>query len=290
MGDKMEAKGLDPKYLELLAEEEYEQFKNCLVRVQALNGYADNVASDTFYPDMFEKPVIVRIQKADKERDLHHWMDEWLDPIYPVEIVERGDLPEGLRSCWIYGICRSLDGRFESGDIYAVVSDLKVRHTGQLIEKINIQDIAKRMGAKICDPPAKFRHLMGFMRPRSTCGPSKETKTWVEKRKREISGEAVEVYDQLADRKAVAEKSIIDAENRDTFEALDQKTYKELQTTNELLTRFSKVIWKHLVAAHGLASEAEKDFFLARLLDSDDLNLVGLEAEFLHWLSKWRRM
>ena len=59
-----------------------------------------------FHPDMTGKPVIVRIGQASIKDDIHRWMDEWLDPAYPVEIVERGDLPETIHSCWIYGNCR----------------------------------------------------------------------------------------------------------------------------------------------------------------------------------------
>jgi len=302
MGDKMEdKKRLDPKYLECLAEEEYAQLEGCLVRVLALNGYANDVASDTFYPDMAGKPVVVRIQKAGKESDLHRWMDEWLDPCYPVEIVERGDLPESLGSCWIYGVCRSLDGRLEAGDIYAVVSDLKkIKHIGQRAEKIDIQDIAKRLGAEICEPPERFRHMMGFMRPQGERINGPHTAV-----------EAVEAYDQiadrLADRKAAAERSIVDAENRSAFEALDQMTcdglekrlkkslkmpidagQEALRKTDELLARFAQATWKRLVAAHNMDAELQDDFWnwcRGQGINMDNLDLGRLDGEYVDWMT-----
>jgi hypothetical protein len=113
---------LDSKYLEELADNEYRDLVGKFVRVSAINGYANEACSDTFRPNMLGKPVIVCIN-TDEHNDRHRWMDEWLDPVYSVEIVERGDLPKDLRFCWIYGNSRSLKGDFEPGDIYAVVNN-----------------------------------------------------------------------------------------------------------------------------------------------------------------------
>jgi len=145
-------KSIDPRYLEILAEEEYECLKGCLVRVLAINGYADEIASDTFLADMVGEPVIVRIGKASVRDDIHRWMDEWLDPAYPVEIVERGNLPDTLHSCWIYGTARSLYGGIEAGDIWAVVSE---RPKG-----LDIEDIAARLGGKVRKPPPQYAQLV----------------------------------------------------------------------------------------------------------------------------------
>lgn len=112
---------LDSKYLEELADSEYQDLAGKLVRVRVINGYATE-NSETFYPDMLGKPVIVCISINEYTEDRHRWMDEWLDPAYSVEIIERGDLPKDLRGCWIYGNSRSLEGGFEPGDIYAVVN------------------------------------------------------------------------------------------------------------------------------------------------------------------------
>jgi hypothetical protein len=219
MGDKMEdKKRLDPKYLEQLAEEEYRELAGKLVRVGAINGYASGVGSDTFLPDMLGEPVIVRVNENAGKEDTHRWMDEWLDPAYSVEIVERGGLPEDLCLCWIYGNCRSLYGGFEPGDIYAVVASPKIariRNTSKCAEKINIQEIAKRLGADICDPPERYRHLMGFMR--TVRGPS----------------EAFEILRQIEAEAEAVKKSL-----KDGLLMPLNAGQKALERTDELLSKY----------------------------------------------------
>jgi hypothetical protein len=227
MGDKMEdKKRLDPKYLEQLAEEEYRELAGKLVRVGAINGYANEVCSDTFLPDMLGEPVIVRVNQNTGKEDIHRWMDEWLDPAYSVEIVERGNLPESLCSCWIYGNCRSLDGAFEPGDIYAVVASPKIarirntskcaekiRNTSKCYEKIDIQDIAKRLGAEICDPPSRLEQLVApythRMRHRleEEIGLAKDKELFEAMDAPTIS-EAVESYDQIAERQGAKRQAL----------------------------------------------------------------------------------
>lgn len=170
---------LPTAYLEFLSEEEYGRLKGCLVRVCALNGYANDAMSDTFLPDMTGKPVIVRIDEASVRDDLHRWMDEWLDPAYPVTVVDHGDLPKDLHSCWIYGNCRSLDGGFEPGDIWAVVKP--VCNLPPIEKPLDIQKIAERLGGEVREPPPRYRHLVP---PRSACGPSGKTTEYVQERKR----------------------------------------------------------------------------------------------------------
>jgi hypothetical protein len=211
-----ERKRLDPEYLERLAEAEYDALAGCLVRVRALNGYANEAASDTFNPEMTGKPVVVRISEASIRDDIHRWMDEWLDPAYPVEIVERGDLPESLHGCWIYGNCRSLDGGLEAGDIWAVLPepptreqirrDLKEQLERMKAEEaLDIEDIAARLGGKVCAPPANRRHMLAFMSGRD---------------KEALYARAMEVSDQLTGRiSSVKPKSAFEAR----LEALEAK-------------------------------------------------------------------
>jgi hypothetical protein len=239
MGDKMEdKKRLDPKYLEQLAEEEYRELAGKLVRVGAINGYANGVCSDTFLPDMLGEPVIVRVNENAGKGDIHRWMDEWLDPAYSVEIVERGNLPESLCSCWIYGNCRSLDGGLELGDIYAVVASPKIariRNTSKCAEKIDIQEIAKRLGAEVCDPPPRLKQFVApythRMRHRleEEIGLAKDKELFEAMDAPTIS-EAVEAYDQMAERQAERQalskkpslEEIVDS-LRDRISALEAK-------------------------------------------------------------------
>lgn len=178
-------KRLSEGYLESLAEDEYKRLKGRLVRVRAINGYADDIASDTFHPDMTGEPVVVRIGEASIRDDIHRWMDEWLDPAYPVEIVSRGDLPATLHSCWIYGNCRSLDGGFEPGDIWAMI--------GEHCDFLPIEEIARRLGGKVCDPPPKHRHMLAFLANRD---------------KDAIYKHAMEISDQLTGKKPQTRKPV----------------------------------------------------------------------------------
>jgi hypothetical protein len=164
---------LDQRYLESLAKEEHAALMGRLVRVRAINGYADGIASDTFDIDVAVDRVVVRVLET-HDGDLDCWMDEWLDPVYPVEIVERGGLPESLHACWIYGNSRSLGGGFEPGDICAMADGTPWIHIADKPWRINVADkpqprldpheIAKALGGEVCDPPPRYGHLMGLMR------------------------------------------------------------------------------------------------------------------------------
>lgn len=264
MGDNMEdKKRLDPKYLEQLAEEEYRELAGKLVRVGALNGCANGVCSDTFLSDMLGEPVIVRINENAGKGDIHRWMDEWLDPAYSVEIVERGNLPESLCSCWIYGNCRSLDGAFEPGDIYAVVASPKIariRNTSKCAEKIDIQEIAKRLGAEICDPPERYRHLMGFMR--TARGPS----------------EAFEILRQIEAESEAVKKSLKDG----LLMPLDAGQ-KALERTDELLSKYgineAVEVYDQMAERQAGREAPSKKSSLEEIVDSLRDRISALEAK-----------
>lgn len=116
-----------PDECERLALEEYESLKGRLVRVSACMGYIDEDSVDL---DCGDKPAVVRVLETRRD-DILRWMDdECLDPVYDVEVVERGGLPLDLRSCWIYGTTQRTDGQTESGSIIEVLDSAPLEHLG----------------------------------------------------------------------------------------------------------------------------------------------------------------
>jgi len=300
MGDSMEdRKKLDPKYLEILAEEEFHRLKGSLVRVRAINGYANDIASDTFYPDTVGEPTIVRIGEADIREDIHRWMDEWLDPVYPVEIVSYGNLPQTLHSCWICGNSRSLYGGFEPGDIWAIDHSLS-----------KIEDIASRLGGKICDPPPNRKHMIKFLADRDREGIYEYAK--------EVSNQFVgrSVINQDADSvmcehanecpltcccpsNCTCRETMCRPNTRYHIEPEDPtinsffakkliKLVNRAKGTSETIDEVScSDTWKLFISAHNLDGSLERDFrhwCRGQGIDLDRVTSVRLDGEYIEWM------
>jgi len=110
---------IDPQVLEEKALADFAAVKGKLVRISWIYGYMGD--------DGWEGPadgglfgVIVRVLDT-PENELRRWRDDWLDPIYDVEVIVPGDLPEDLRSCWIHGKSCNLNGDEENGWITKVL-------------------------------------------------------------------------------------------------------------------------------------------------------------------------
>lgn len=256
-GDNMEKrKRLSESYLETLALNEYEALRGRLVRVRAINGYADDIASDTFHPDMTGEPVVVRVGNASVRDDIHRWMDEWLDPAYPVEIVSRGDLPATLHSCWIYGNCRSLDGGFEPGDIWAPVGkhcDLPPIEELVGVSSMFCEHANECPSLCRCPPECSCRETMCRSNTRYDIAPAEQI-----------------VDDLFAKRLAMP----IDESKRAS------------DATEELLRRFGDA-WKLFVAAHNLDGSLERDFrhwCRGQGIDLDRVMPARLEGEYVEWM------
>lgn len=113
--------------LETQAMQEYVSLLGKVVEVRQLSGYVGEDSADFSCTG-----TKVRICTTDRS-DILRWMDdEWLDPVYNVEIVERGGMsfagpgepvvPEKIpRSCWIYGTSRSAKtGALQASDMVTV--------------------------------------------------------------------------------------------------------------------------------------------------------------------------
>lgn len=50
------------------------------------------------------QPAIVRVNPYDDPRHgLFHWVDEWLDPYWDIDVIKRPDDMPDLRSCFMFG-------------------------------------------------------------------------------------------------------------------------------------------------------------------------------------------
>jgi hypothetical protein len=119
---RMDAAGLplEEANCEVAAMEEYEAHLGKRVRVKTISGYRDDNNSYDFSCD---DNVIVRVVDT-PHMDIVRWMDDdHLDPVWNVEMVERGGLPEDLRSCWIYGSTQIPFGCPEPSDVIEIIEE-----------------------------------------------------------------------------------------------------------------------------------------------------------------------
>ena len=110
---------MDEQVLEAKALADFAAVKGKLVRIDWLYGYIDDNGWEG-PADGGPYGVIVRVLDT-PENELRRWCCEWLDPIYDVEVIVPGDLPEGLRSCWIHGKSYNLKGEEQKGWIRKVL-------------------------------------------------------------------------------------------------------------------------------------------------------------------------
>jgi hypothetical protein len=74
-----------------------------VILVDYLTAYRGDTDNQDAYH--FDPPLAVRVLPAEPG-DLAHWVDEWLDPYWDVEVVDRSHPqlpPEGLRGAYVYG-------------------------------------------------------------------------------------------------------------------------------------------------------------------------------------------
>ena len=59
-----------------------------------------------------DPPARVRVQRTtDVESDIFHWNDDWCDPYWDVELIEPHPQLADVRSLWVDGKSRSLNGQ-----------------------------------------------------------------------------------------------------------------------------------------------------------------------------------
>lgn len=98
--------------IEQAALKDYERHLWRVVVVKAILGHRDNESVDI----SLERPALVRVLPTDRESVIR-WMDEWLDPVWDVELVESHPELAGLESPWVYATSYSIGEDPKPGDI-----------------------------------------------------------------------------------------------------------------------------------------------------------------------------
>ena len=113
------APNLDLSVVEAAAMADYEHYRGKIVLVSAVCGYVGNDSVDI----TLDSPAKVLIENT-SDQSVKRWCDDWCDPLYEVMLFERHPQLTEVRSMWIYGLSRHLDGqRTEDSDIVAIVDD-----------------------------------------------------------------------------------------------------------------------------------------------------------------------
>ena len=86
--------------LEEQARKDHAEHVGKVLTVKNIQGYIGDESGDF----CCNPPAKVRVLPCAHPEDLEHWVDEWLDPYWDVELVEPHPQLEGARSFWIYGI------------------------------------------------------------------------------------------------------------------------------------------------------------------------------------------
>lgn len=95
---------------------DYEHFLGKVVSVNAISGYVGNDSADF----VLEPPAKVKVLQT-SEQCVKRWVDDWCDPVYEVELTEPHPQLVDVRSMWIHGPSRHLNGKqTESSDIVSV--------------------------------------------------------------------------------------------------------------------------------------------------------------------------
>ena len=104
---------------EQLALQDHARHVGKVVMVRELTAYPGT--SDDSQDFVFDPPLAVRVLPS-SSKEVIHWVDEWLDPYWDVEIVDTAhpNLPDGLEHPWMFGISYNTeDGKFD-GDGFHV--------------------------------------------------------------------------------------------------------------------------------------------------------------------------
>lgn len=114
----------DTAAIEAVAVQDYEHYLGKVVLVNAVSGYIGNSSTDI----PLNPPAKVRVE-ATSLQVVKRWIDNWCDPIYEVSLVESHPQLHDVRSLWIYGPSRHLNGKqTEASDIVSVV-DTPAQHS-----------------------------------------------------------------------------------------------------------------------------------------------------------------
>lgn len=100
---------------------DYQKLVGTVVEVAAICGYRlDDSVDISLTP-----PAKVRIEPT-SNTSLNRWIDDWCDPVYEVTLVEPHPQLTDLRSFWIHGLSRHINGvSTEASDIVSGKGEAK---------------------------------------------------------------------------------------------------------------------------------------------------------------------
>lgn len=78
---------------------DYEAALGTEIQVAEITGYRDDRSVDV----RLDRPIRVRVTQSSFQHDVLHWNDDFLDPIWNVELVDRPRELEGLSNFWVFG-------------------------------------------------------------------------------------------------------------------------------------------------------------------------------------------
>jgi hypothetical protein len=101
--------------IEALILADYNALEGKVVEVSAICGFRGDDSVDI----NLQPPAKVKIDRT-SNTSLKRWIDDWCDPVYEVTLVEPHPQLEDVRSFWIHGLSRNINGTStEASDIFA---------------------------------------------------------------------------------------------------------------------------------------------------------------------------
>jgi hypothetical protein len=136
--------------IEELCSKDYESVVGKVILVTQIECFDQNEDSVTVYCD---PPAIARIEAYEggsHDQCVIRWMDdEHCDPVYDISILEPHQAFElaNARPSWIYGTCRSTDGKIEAAPF--ALADEKTQDAYRHVEPVYYLEIGPRDNSPI---------------------------------------------------------------------------------------------------------------------------------------------
>ena len=101
--------------VEIAVLSDYKKLFGTVVQVSAICGYRGHDSVDL----NLDPPAQVRIDSTSNQ-SLNRWIDDWCDPVYEVTLVAPHPQLRDVRSLWIHGTSRHINGSStEASDLVA---------------------------------------------------------------------------------------------------------------------------------------------------------------------------
>lgn len=110
--------------LEIKAQRDFDAHKGRILLVNVVTGY--NSADDSV-DILLNPPARMRVCLKINNEDLQHWVDNWLDPYWDVDLIGEHPALADIRSMWVYGPSYCTDGRTEPSSDWALEPTISQR-------------------------------------------------------------------------------------------------------------------------------------------------------------------